>query len=43
MNLAALGRRQKNKYILNRIIECVKVCGAYELALRGHEKISGTG
>jgi predicted SnoaL-like aldol condensation-catalyzing enzyme len=28
----------KNRYILNRIIECVKFCGAFELALRGHDE-----
>jgi hypothetical protein len=29
---------KKNRYILNRIIECVKFCGAFELALRGHDE-----
>jgi hypothetical protein len=28
----------KNRFILNRIIECVKFCGAFELALRGHDE-----
>ncbi len=26
----------KNRHILSRIIDCVKFCGAFELALRGH-------
>ncbi len=27
----------KNRYILSKIIDCVKFCGAFELALRGHD------
>lgn len=26
----------KNRYILSKIIDCIKFCGAFELALRGH-------
>jgi hypothetical protein len=28
----------KNRYILNKIIDCVKFCGVFELALRGHDE-----
>ncbi|XP_040195568.1 uncharacterized protein LOC120928571 [Rana temporaria] len=28
----------KNRHILSRIIDCVKFCGAFELALRGHDE-----
>ncbi len=28
----------ENRYILSNIIDCVKFCGAFELALRGHDK-----
>jgi hypothetical protein len=28
----------KNRYVLSKIINCVKFCGAFELALRGHDK-----
>ncbi len=28
----------ENRYILSKIIDCVKFCGAFELALRGHDK-----
>uniref|UniRef100_A0A8D9A6D5 Zinc finger MYM-type protein 1 n=1 Tax=Cacopsylla melanoneura TaxID=428564 RepID=A0A8D9A6D5_9HEMI len=28
----------KNRYILSKIIDCVKFCGEYELALRGHNE-----
>ncbi|XP_057193943.1 zinc finger MYM-type protein 1-like [Triplophysa rosa] len=28
----------KNQHILSRIIDCVKCCGAFELALRGHNE-----
>ncbi|KAI7800942.1 hypothetical protein IRJ41_015727, partial [Triplophysa rosa] len=28
----------KNRHILSRIIDCVKFCGAFELALRGHNE-----
>lgn len=27
---------KKNRYILSKIINCIKFCGAFELALRGH-------
>ena len=27
-----------NRYILNVIINCVRFCGAFELALRGHDE-----
>ena len=29
---------KSNRYILSRIIECIKFCGAFELALRGHDE-----
>src|SRR4029434_7078897 len=29
---------RKNRRILSRIIDCVKFCGAFELALRGHDE-----
>lgn len=28
----------QNRYILNKIIDCVKFCGSFELALRGHDE-----
>ncbi|KAK4875694.1 hypothetical protein RN001_012116 [Aquatica leii] len=28
----------KNRYILTKIINCIKFCGAFELALRGHDE-----
>lgn len=28
----------KNRYIINKIIDCVEFCGAFELALRGHDE-----
>lgn len=28
----------KNRHILSKIIDCVKFCGAFELALRGHDE-----
>ena len=28
----------KNRYILSKIIDCIKFCGAFELALRGHDE-----
>lgn len=28
----------KNRYILNQIINCIRFCGAFELALRGHDE-----
>lgn len=30
----------KNMYILSRLIDCIKFCGAFELALRGHHETS---
>lgn len=30
----------KNRYILKRIINCIKFCGKFELALRGHDEKS---
>ncbi|XP_062268110.1 zinc finger MYM-type protein 1-like [Platichthys flesus] len=29
---------RKNRHILSRIIDCIKFCGAFELALRGHDE-----
>ena len=29
---------QKNRHILQRLIMCIKFCGAFELALRGHDE-----
>ena len=28
----------KNRHILGKLIDCVKFCGAFELALRGHDE-----
>ncbi|XP_031357512.1 uncharacterized protein LOC116181298 [Photinus pyralis] len=28
----------KNRYVLSKIIDCIKFCGAFELALRGHDE-----
>ncbi|CAH1103534.1 unnamed protein product [Psylliodes chrysocephalus] len=28
----------KNRYVLNQIINCIRFCGAFELALRGHDE-----
>jgi hypothetical protein len=28
---------RKNRYVLSKIINCIKFCGVFELALRGHE------
>lgn len=28
----------RNRYILSKIIDCIKFCGAFELALRGHDE-----
>lgn len=28
----------KNRYILNKLIDCVKFCGVFEIALRGHDE-----
>ena len=32
----------KNRHILSKIIDCVKFCGAFELALRGHGENEGS-
>lgn len=29
---------KQNRYILGRLIDCIKFCGAFELALRGHDE-----
>ena len=29
---------ERNRHILSRIIDCIKFCGAFELALRGHDE-----
>ena len=29
---------QKNRHILQRLIMCIKFCGAFELALRGYDE-----
>jgi hypothetical protein len=29
---------EKNRYILSKIIDCIKFCGAFEEALRGHDE-----
>ena len=29
---------KKNRYVLSKIIDCIKFCGAFELALRGHNE-----
>lgn len=29
---------ERNRYILSRIIDCIKFCGVFELALRGHDE-----
>lgn len=28
----------KNRYILSKIIDCIRFCGAFEIALRGHDE-----
>ena len=32
----------KNSHILSNIIDCVKFCGAFELALRGHDETASS-
>ena len=32
----------RNRHILSRIIDCVKFCVAFELALRGHDEIESS-
>lgn len=29
---------ERNRYVLSRVIDCIKFCGAFELALRGHDE-----
>lgn len=29
---------KKNRYILSKIIDCIKFCGEFELSLRGHDE-----
>ena len=31
---------EKNRHILRRLIMCIKFCGAFELAIRGHETLT---
>ena len=31
---------EKNRHVLSKLIDCIKFCGAFELALRGHDKSS---
>ena len=33
---------EKYRHILSRIIDCIKFCGAFELALRGHDEASSS-
>ena len=33
---------EKNRHILSRLIDCIKFCGAIELALRGHDEASSS-
>ncbi|XP_065070319.1 zinc finger MYM-type protein 1-like [Rhopilema esculentum] len=33
---------EKNRHILSRIIDCIKFCCAFELALRGHDETSSS-
>lgn len=28
----------ENRYVLSKIVDCIKFCGAFELALRGHDE-----
>ena len=32
----------KNRHILNRLIQCVKFCGVFDLALRGKDETEGS-
>ena len=32
----------KNRYVLNLIINCIQFCGALELVLRGHNETEGS-
>ena len=31
---------EKNRHVLSKLIDCIKFCGAFELALRGHDETS---
>ncbi|KAJ4449593.1 hypothetical protein ANN_00996 [Periplaneta americana] len=33
---------RENRYVLSLLINCVRFCGAYELALRGHDESTST-
>lgn len=33
----------KDRYILSKVIDCIKFCGAFELALRGHDESEHSG
>lgn len=33
---------RKNRYVLSRIIDCIKFCGEFELALRGHDETTSS-
>ena len=33
---------EKNRHVLSKIIDCIKFCGAFELALRGHDESAGS-
>ena len=33
----------RNRHAMNRIINCIKFCGFYELPLRGHDEMEGKG
>lgn len=33
---------RKNRYVLSKIIDCVKFCGEFELALRGHDETTSS-
>jgi hypothetical protein len=42
-NIAAHNEKVKqNRYILNIIVNCIKFCGFFELALRGHDESHGS-
>ena len=30
---------EKNRHVLSKLIDCIKVCGAFELAMRGHNGV----
>ena len=33
---------EENRYVLGRIISCIKLCGKCEIALRGHDESAGS-